>query len=532
VTRSTHHTGTLGLVRASFRRDRLRIAIWVAGITTMVGVSAQSVKALFPTQADLDAAAASSDNPAIVAFQGPAYGLDTVGGQVVFQIGAPGLVLVGLMALLQTGRLTRTEEEAGRLELVRSLPVGRHAPTLAAGIVVGAMCIAVGILTAGILLALDLPVAGSISFGLGYAAVGAVFMAITLVTAQVSENPRLANGWAGLVLGASFILRAVGDAAENFLSWLSPLGWSQQARPFADERWWPFLLSFVVTGALLVVATKLENHRDLGAGLVATRAGPARATPRLASPFALALRLQRGTIAAWTAGTAALALVYGGLTSAIESFIDDNPQLEDFFAQSGGDVADITSSYLATSAQVTALIGSGYAIQSVLRLRSEETRDRTEPILATAVSRWRYWLAHVAVASVGAVLVLVVSGLVLGSSAAAVMGDRSLFGDGLAAVVAYLPAVLVMIGVPALAVGLVPKYAAAAWTMLLVTFVVSFFGTLLELPGWVLGISPFDHIALVPVESLSATSVAVLCAIAAALLGLGAVTYRRRDIPT
>ena len=128
----SHREGAIGLVRANLRRDRIRIGVWIAGITAMVGVSAQSVKALFPTQADLDAAAASSDNPAIVAFQGPPYGLDTVGGQIAFQIGAPGLVLVGLMALLQTGRLTRTEEEAGRLELVRSLPVGRHAPTLAA----------------------------------------------------------------------------------------------------------------------------------------------------------------------------------------------------------------------------------------------------------------------------------------------------------------------------------------------------------------------------------------------------------------
>ena len=505
--------------------------MWVAGITAMVGVSAQSVQTLFPTQADLDAAAASSDNPAIVAFQGPAYGLDTVGGQVAFQIGAPGLVLVGLMALLQTGRLTRTEEEAGRLELVRSLPVGRHAPTLAAGILVGAMCAAVGLLTTLALVALDLPVAGSICFGLGYAAVGAVFMAITLVTAQISENPRVANGLAGLVLGASFILRAVGDAGENALSWLSPIGWSQQARPFADERWWPLLISFGVASVLLVVATKLEDHRDLGAGLLAPKAGPARAAPRLSSPFALALRLQRGSVAAWAGGTAALALVYGGLTSAIESFIDDNPQLEDFFTQSGGDVADITSSYLATSAQVTALIGSGYVIQSVLRLRSEETRERTEPVLATATSRWRYWLGHLTVAVGGALVVLVASGLVLGISAAAVMGDVSLVADGFAAVVAYFPAVLVMAGVPALTVGLFPKYAAAAWGLLLVTFVVSFFGTLLDLPGWVLAISPFDHVALVPVEQLSLGPVVALCVVAAVLFVVGAASYRRRDIP-
>jgi ABC-2 type transport system permease protein len=520
--------GSLRLVTAALRRDRVRIAVWVGGIVVMIAVSAQSVKSLFPTQADLDAAAASSDNPALIAFQGPPYGLDTLGGQVSFQIGAPGLVFVGLMALLMTGRLTRTEEEAGRLELVRSLPVGRHAPTVAAGLVVAAMCVAIGALSTVALVALGLPVAGSISFGLGYTMVGAVFTAITLVTAQMSENPRLANGLAGAVLGASFIARAIGDTRSGWLSWISPIGWSQQLRPFADERWWPLLLPLATTAALVGVAVALQNRRDLGAGLIAPRPGPARAGARLATPFALAVRLQRGAVVAWTAGTAALALVYGAMTSAIESFIEDNPQLADFFVQSGG---DLTTTYLATSARITALIGSGYSIQSMLRLRSEETHDRTEPVLATRTSRTRYWAAHAAVAVLGSVVVLAIAGLVLGASAAAATGDGGLVADGAAATAAYLPATMVMIGLPAFLIGAAPRWSGAAWGALVIAFVVTMFGTLLDLPNWVTGISPFEHVALVPAESVTAVSVVGLTACAAALLVTGAATYRRRDLP-
>ncbi|CAE7920190.1 unnamed protein product, partial [Symbiodinium sp. KB8] len=160
-----------------------------------------------------------------------------------------------------------------------------------------------------------------------------------------------------------------------------------------------------------------------------------------------------------------------------------------------------------------------------------ETRERTEPVLATATSRWRYWVGHLGVAVGGALVVLLLSGLVLGISSAAVMGDGSLFGDGVTAVLAYFPAVLVMAGVPALTVGLFPKFSAVAWAMLMLTFVVSFFGTLLELPDWVLAVSPFDHIALVPVETMSVASVTGLCLVAAALLGVGLATYQRRDIP-
>jgi ABC-2 type transport system permease protein len=520
--------GSLRLAATAVRRDRIRIALWVAGIVAMVAFSAQSVDALFPTQADLDAAATSSDNPALIAFQGPPYGLDTLGGQIAFQIGAPGLVIVALMAVLMAGRLTRTEEEAGRFELVRSLPVGRHAPTVAAGIVVGSMSLVVGLLATVSLLAFGLPTPGSISFGLGYGMVGGTFTAITLVTAQVTENARLAAGMAGGVLGASFVTRAIGDTRDGWLSWTSPIGWSQQARPFADERWWPFLFPSIAIAMLIAVAAQLQNHRDLGAGLIAPRPGPANATRRLATPLWLALRLQRGTVAAWVAGTAALALVYGAMTSAIETFIEDNPQLADFFVQSGG---DLTESYLATAARTTALVGSGYAIQSMLRLRSEETHDRAEPVLATAVSRLRYWTAHAAVAVIGSVVVLVASGVVLGVTAWAATGDADLVATTAGAVVTYLPALLVMIGVPAVTIGVVPKFSNAGWAVLIAAFIVTMFGPILDLPPWITGISPFEHVPLVPAEPVTATAIIGLSAVAVGLLVVGAVMYRRRDLP-
>jgi ABC-2 type transport system permease protein len=521
--------GTFGLVRAEIRLDRVRITVWIAAITAMVAVSARAVADLFPTQADLDRAAASSENPAIIAFQGPAQALDTLGGQVAFQIGAPGLVIVALMTLLMTGRMTRTEEEAGRLELVRSLPVGRNAPILSASIVGAGMSAILGALVTTTLIVLDLPVAGSVSFGLGYTAVGTVFTGVSLVTAQVTENHRLANGLAGCVLGASFVLRAIGDMNDGTLSWCSPIGWAQQARPFADERWWPLALALVVAAVLAGTAVWLQSIRDLGAGLVPPRPGPARAGRHLAGPMSLTARLQRGSVIGWASGTALLALVYGSVTSAIESFVADNPDLADFLVQSGG---DLTDSYLATAARTTALVGSGFAIGAVLRLRSEETNDRAEPVLATPVSRIRYWAAHLLVAAAGTLVVFVAAGVVLGASAAVAVGDGGLVVAGTAAMLVYLPAVVVVMGVAALLVGLLPTASSAAWATLVAGFVMAMFGTLLDLPDWVMRVSPFQNVALVPAEHLAPASVLALTAIGLALLVAGAAGYRRRDIPT
>ena len=122
-------------------------AILVVVISTVA-----SVKGLYPTQADLDkAAAASEDNAAAIIFNGPPQGLDTVGGQVAFQTGTFGLILVGLMSIFMLGRATRGEEEAGRSELLRSLPIGEHALPGAALLTVTAMNVVTGALVASAL---------------------------------------------------------------------------------------------------------------------------------------------------------------------------------------------------------------------------------------------------------------------------------------------------------------------------------------------------------------------------------------------
>jgi ABC-2 type transport system permease protein len=251
-------TGTVALTRFILRRDRIRILIWIVAIIVLAALTAAGIKGLFPTQAALDQmAVATQHNAAAIAFNGPAQGLNTVGGQVAFQFGAGGMVLVALMSLFMVGRLTRGEEEAGRLELVRSLPVGIQANTLAAALTVAAMNVAVGVLTTAVLIAQDLPVAGSGVLGVSFILVGLVFSSVALVVAQVTENTRVVYGVSGAALGAAFLLRAVGDIGDGTASWLSPIGLAQKARPFAGERWWPLLLLVAVTVLLVAAAAAL-----------------------------------------------------------------------------------------------------------------------------------------------------------------------------------------------------------------------------------------------------------------------------------
>jgi ABC-2 type transport system permease protein len=261
--------GTSALTHSALRRERGRIAAWVLGIVALVVATIGSIEGLYPTAADLEQAArASRDNAAAIVFNGPPQGLDTVGGQVAFQAGAFGLVMVGLMSMFMLGRLTRGEEEAGRLELLRSLPIGAHSPTAAALMIVLAMDVAVGVSVAVTSIALGLPLMGSVVFGTSFALFGVFFASVTLVATQLSPFTRVAYGITGAALGASFALRAIGDVGDGSVSWLSPIGWAQKARPFAGNAWWPFLVLLAGTAALVVLAANLASRRDLGGGLL------------------------------------------------------------------------------------------------------------------------------------------------------------------------------------------------------------------------------------------------------------------------
>ena len=521
--------GTPALVRLALRRDRIRIPVWVAAVAALVLVTAQSVQGLYPTPGALAAAAAVvEDNSTALVMNGPAQGLDTLGGRVAFDVGAFGAVLVALMSLLLVGRHTRAEEESGRTELVRAAAVGRQGPLTAALLVTaGADALVAAAVAAG-LIGLGLPVTGSLTLGAALGVVGLVFAGVAAVTAQVTEYARGATGLAIAVLGLAFVLRAAGDVGDGTLSWASPIGWVQASRPFAGERVGPLLLALAAAALLATDATALGARRDVGAGLVRPRPGPPVARASLLRPAGLALRLQRSSLVAWSSAVFLIGVTYGSIAPDIEDFVGENQDLGELLAPSGE--AGLTDAFLGTALLVLALIGSGFTVQSALRLRGEEGAGRLEPVLAAAVTRTRWVGGFLAVTLLGSAVVLAMGGLGTGLAHGLLSGDTAAVPRLLGAALAYLPALWVLVGVAVVLFGLVPRVAAAAWAVLAGCVLVGLLGPLLELPGWVSGVSPFQHVPRLPAAEFSTVALVVLLGVAAALVGAGLTGFRHRDI--
>lgn len=522
-------TGTRRLIRFALRRDRIRILVWVGATAALVLLTASGVKSLLPTQASIDAAAAASQhNPGAIAFNGPPQGLDTLGGEVAFQAGALGMVVVALMSLFMIGRLTRGDEEAGRLELILSLPVGIHAPAVAALIVVTAMNVAVGALSTGALLVEGLPLAGSVVFGASFAVLGLFFAGAALVAAQVTVSTRMVYGAVGALVGLAYLMRVIGDIGDGTLSWFSPIGLAQKTRPYAGERWSPLLPLLLAAALLAALAFRLAARRDHLGGLIAPRPGRASATVGLAHPLGLALRLQRASLLGWGGGVLLTAIAFGWIAPTIDSFVAGNKEMAHVLAGAG--VGSLTDTYFATSLRLLALVASGFAVQSALRLRGEESAQRAEAVLATPVSRWHWAASHLAVAGVGSAALLAVAGLGTGVSYALAGGSWSAVPRLLGAAIAYAPAIWVVAALAAAVFGFAPRLADVAWGILAVYFVVGLLGDVLRLPGWVAKLSPFEQTPALPAAGFAPVPLAVLTVLAAGLVVAGLGGLRRRDI--
>jgi ABC-2 type transport system permease protein len=329
------------------------------------------------------------------------------------------------------------------------------------------------------------------------------------------------------VLGAAFVLRAAGDAGDTWLSWLSPIGWAQALRPFAGERWAVLVLPLAATGVLLATALALSSRRDVGAGLLATRTGPATASAWLSGPLGLAVRLQRASLLAWCSGLFVLGLAYGSVGESVEDLAADNDAMAELIAASGTDVVD---AFFVVAATMLALIVGGLGLQSALRLRAEESAGRAEPLLATATSRQAVLGAHVVVALVGSTLGLACAGVGLGAAHALLTGDATQLPRLAAAVLAHAPAVWVLVGLAAALFGLLPRAAPLVWAALAGSVVIALLGEPLRLPGWVRDLSPFTHVPQLPEQTVSWPPLLALTACSAVLAVLGTWAFTRRDV--
>jgi ABC-2 type transport system permease protein len=336
----------------------------------------------------------------------------------------------------------------------------------------------------------------------------------------------------GAVLAAWILLRMVANSGDSrtWLGWFTPPGWTDQVRSFGDNRWPVLLVPLTVSAGLVAVAVLLRRRRDTGAGILAGRESHRSRALGLGGPTAFAWRASQGVLLAWAVALAAVGAVVGVLLPTMTDYLEDDAGFRDLLAAMGMDATDLAEGFIAFWAVVLGVVVAVYAAFRLGAVRAEEASGRAELLLTRPVTR-RRWLGGHLLCLVGSVVVLCTAAagaLWLGAFAT---GASLGAADAFAAVFNTLPAVAVIAGLSVLVLGLAPRLTVAVGATLAgASYVVELVGPMLHWPEWVLTLSPFHHLAQVPVESFDLTAALVMVAVALAAAAAGTLVFGRRDL--
>ncbi len=521
------------LTRFILHRDRIRLTVWILAIAVATIAIAAVLPDLYATGVERQLMAETMKNPAVTVMLGPGYGLDDYHDGAMF---AHFMLLfttipAAIMGILLTVRHTREDEEAGRIEMIRSLPVGPLAPLMATMIVMLLTNIVLSLVMGFGLSALgftSMNLGGSLLYGAVVGVTGICFAALTGLFAQLTSNARSTIGFSFGVLILAFIVRGIGDVASEPLSLLSPLGLVLRTEVYVNNYWWPVLVTLLVAGIIFGVALYLNSIRDLGQGFIPTRPGKSKAAKSLLSPLGLALRLQRTGIITWIIVMFILGVSYGSILGDLEGFLDSSELIQQMVPAAEG--FNITERFVTMLMTVLSIIGVIPVLMFILKLLGEEKQHRMEHLYARSVSRGEVLGSYTLIALVAAPIIQLMSVLGLWSAALLVMENVFSLNTLLKAAMVHVPAIWFIVGVAVLLIGWFPKLTWLTWLYLGYSFFVVYLGELLQTPAWMDRITPFGYIPQIPMDPISPWIIIGMTLLSFLLIGIGYIGYNRRDI--
>ncbi len=520
------------LARQALRDARIRTVVFACLFAAYSYIQPVGFRSAYPTAAGRLAFARSfAENKGLRLLYGEPHDVQTASGYAAWRVGGVLAIAAALYGLLIAVRALRAEEDAGRTELVLAGVVGRRTVTLSA-----MTAIAAGILTlwlaefAGFVVG-GLPAGGSAYLALATASVAAVCVGVGAVASQVAPTRQIARSLGVALVGLMFLLRAVADtlAGVGWLRWASPLGWAEELRPFSGAQPLVLLLPAAASALLLVVAVQIADRRDLGTGVLPARDVVDPHLRLLSSPLAQALRSERGVVIAWVGTTAVFAFILGTVSNSISS-ADVSASVQKQIAKLGAGSIVTPSGYLAFVFIFVVLAVSLFACAQVGAARQEEAEQQLETLLAQPVGRPRWLGGRLLLAVLGVVAISLTAGLFAWAGAASAGAGVSLprlLEAGLNAV----PVALLFLGIAGLAYAAAPRASAGiAYGVVTVSFLWQLVGSLLGPPRWVLDLTPFAHVGLVPTQPFRTVAATAMIVLGGAASAAAIVVFGRRDL--
>ncbi|GAB2572993.1 ABC transporter permease [Gracilibacillus alcaliphilus] len=517
------------------KRDWKKMIFWILGVGLFSGGFVPAFEEIAKGQG-LIGMFETLQNPAMISMVGPTP-VETAADYTIGAMYAHEMLLfcglfAMIMAVLHVIGHTRKEEDLGLTELVRSFQIGRQANSLAAMAEVVVINVLLALFISGLLIVFNVDtfsVQGSLLFGASVGMAGVIGAVIGLVMAQIMPAASSATGSALGIVGLLYIIRAGTDVSNVDLSMFNPLSWTYLTYPFTENNWLPIVFVLIFSIAMVVLAFTLEGGRDMGAGYLPEREGRESAKKSLLSVRGLFIKINKGVIIGWLIGFVVMGAAYGSIYGDMQTFLESNEMMKQMFAQSG---FSIEESFTGTIMMVMTGLVSILPIAVVNKLFAEESRLHLSQLHATKVTRGQlYWTTIGLAVFAGLIGILLAAGG-LGGTAISVLGDSATIdmGDFFAAGYNFLPSVLFFTGLATLALGWAPKLGKIVYAYLGYSFILNYFGGILDLPDWFSKTAVQSWIPQMPMDSFDAPIFITLTGISIVLLIIGYFGYKRRDM--
>ncbi len=516
------------------KRDRLTILFWIVGLSLFAAAEVPIMEGITADGGQVGLFQTLS-NPAMVAMLGPVPVSDLADYTFPVMYSHMMLLFSALFSMILSSlhvvSHSRREEDSGLLEMIRALPLGRLANSVALFLETVLINIGLGLAITALMLSFGaegMDVYGTLIFAGAIAMAGVLGAGIALLVAQLAPTAAAANAGSIGVILLLYMLRAWTDIRSSGLSRLNPLSWAYLVMPYAQNAWRYLIYSLILGFMLFFLASILEERRDLGASFFRPRVGRREARRSLLSVWGLWSRLNRGTVLAWYTGLFVLGASYGSIYGDMQSFVDTSDLLKQLFGASGG---SLEASFTATLMVVMAGLAGIVPISVVNRLGTEERSGRLAAVLGTRVSRSKlYWLV-VLQSVLSSLVAILVSSLGLGLTAIALLTEQTLFlRDFVVAGMNLLPSVLLFVGLAAVGIGIRASWGRVAYIYLIYSFMLSYFSGMAEFPKLLTYSVPQHYLPLMPTEAFRLMPWLWMLGLAAGLFVVGSWLYRRRDL--
>ena len=470
---------------------------------------------------------------------------DTVGGYVQFRAFGSLVVLFAIWALVSASGAARGDEERGLVEVIlasglsRALMLGSRVGAFATACLLAALAASLGLEIGAAGGGEPVPLQAALEASVVLAALGLSCYALTLLVAQFT-SARNAVAVAGSLLLVLFLVNSLSRTFDWLLTWrwLSPFRYYELSRPLAPGGNLDVAATLVLIAASMVCATLAALaflRRDLGSPLLSlpARTRPvtydASPSPVWRSPILRGLYEQRIGIIVWAAGVASLAAIFVVLTKTLVQPLLAIPVLRHYFDTFVH--GDVYSSFLGFLwFNVAQLLMAGFAIAQVARWSSEDTDGRLELILSNPIARMNVVLERAIVLTVGALIVVAVSGVAVGLEAR----SQSITVDSthlIEAVVLLVPFTLVFAAVGAVIAARIPRAAVGLLGgFAFASYLVIELGPLFKWPAWALDLSAFKLYGEPLTNGIDETGLVIMSLIVIVGFAASIVLMQRRDV--